>query len=234
MTLVLSYRIVRELCGSVEMRLAGEVSSFTGQQPRTLGFFFPLCRPLLVSSRASVLLVLLRKFVHCLVIHFFCFNFCAFWSFICLPWVCYMHTSCIVLICIFKNRVLVNFAWKCISFVLKLISITADSEAENGNTCPGFWEELPCGIYSITIEALDNDGFLASEVRKHEWTDSLVDELIKWERTSVEPNPEELQISRCKSVSVQHRFQSANPDVAVSESGQWCHYAILRLKNGIL
>lgn len=35
-------------------------------------------------------------------------------------------------------------------------------------------------------------GYLTGEVKKHGWTDFELEELITWERTGVEPKPENL------------------------------------------
>ncbi|KAL5553618.1 hypothetical protein UlMin_041019 [Ulmus minor] len=86
---------------------------------------------------------------------------------------------------------------------------SSDLEAEHGTTNNGFWEELPCGIYSMTVDAPNLDGFLVAEVKKHEWMDAKLEQLIKWERTSVEP----------KTPREQHDIQSAHSDILPSESG---------------
>ncbi|XP_037432780.1 asparagine synthetase domain-containing protein 1-like [Triticum dicoccoides] len=53
-----------------------------------------------------------------------------------------------------------------------------------------YWEELPCGIYSIHLKDLDNNAACTKEgcvVRKHDWTDSSLHTLIRWERKSTVP-----------------------------------------------
>ncbi|XP_073115912.1 uncharacterized protein [Elaeis guineensis] len=60
-----------------------------------------------------------------------------------------------------------------------------------------YWEELPCGIYSVHLKAQKAikrcvREKLVGEVRKHEWSDPLLNELIKWERTFLDPQVEEL------------------------------------------
>ncbi|MCL7048435.1 hypothetical protein MKW94_003047 [Papaver nudicaule] len=62
-----------------------------------------------------------------------------------------------------------------------------DSRAEDLVSDINFWEELSCGIYSICFNALETEECLIGEVEKHEWTDPLLNELIKWERSDVEP-----------------------------------------------
>ncbi|KAI4386416.1 hypothetical protein MLD38_004348 [Melastoma candidum] len=51
-----------------------------------------------------------------------------------------------------------------------------------------FWEELTCGIYSMTIKTSKNGGFLVGEINRHEWRNSVLKELICWERVFVVPN----------------------------------------------
>lgn len=54
----------------------------------------------------------------------------------------------------------------------------------------------------MTVDAPSGDGFLISEVRKHEWTDAMLQELINWERACVEPTPEDLRTSRGKTLKI--------------------------------
>ncbi|KAF5449508.1 hypothetical protein F2P56_029947 [Juglans regia] len=77
-------------------------------------------------------------------------------------------------------------------------------EAENGFNKLKFWEELPCGIYSICFGSHKSDGFIFGEVRKHEWKNAMVKELLDWERVSVEPKPEDAELSHCKIAREQH------------------------------
>lgn len=71
----------------------------------------------------------------------------------------------------------------------------------------------------MTIDAPAIDGCLVAEVKKHEWTDAVLKQLIKWEKTCVEPGPEELHSSRCKTLVAQHDMQSAYSNILPSESG---------------
>lgn len=99
-------------------------------------------------------------------------------------------------------------------FVLSSVSPTSPFRNDSGSasTTDGFepgtdsnvastacrlssWEELPCGIYSIDLKAQKAtkqciSEKLLGEVRKHEWGDPLLNELIKWERTSLDPRVE--------------------------------------------
>lgn len=54
----------------------------------------------------------------------------------------------------------------------------------------------------MTVDTLSGDGFLVSEVRKHEWTDAMLQELINWERACVEPTLEDLCTSRGKALKI--------------------------------
>ncbi|GMY25837.1 asparagine synthetase domain-containing protein 1-like isoform X1 [Fagus crenata] len=92
-------------------------------------------------------------------------------------------------------------------------------EAENEINNLNFWEELLCGVYSISFDAPKLDGCLVGEVRKHEWTNAMLKELIDWERTSVEPNPEDLYFSHCKTLRKQHDVHSACSNIFPSNSG---------------
>lgn len=92
-------------------------------------------------------------------------------------------------------------------------------EAENEINNHNFWEELTCGIYSISFDAPKLDGCLVGEVRKHEWTNSMLKELIVWERTSVEPKPEDLYSSHGKILMEQHDVHSACSNILPSKSG---------------
>ncbi|KAF3945148.1 hypothetical protein CMV_028454 [Castanea mollissima] len=92
-------------------------------------------------------------------------------------------------------------------------------EAENEINNHNFWEELTCGIYSISFDAPKLDECLVGEVRKHEWTNSMLKELIVWERTSVEPKPEDLYSSNGKALREQCSVHSACSNILPSKSG---------------
>lgn len=64
-----------------------------------------------------------------------------------------------------------------------------------------FWEELPCGVHSLSIGASGTGEDLIGEVLRHDWTDPKLKELITWERTSIQPKPEDLCASRRKVYS---------------------------------
>lgn len=68
----------------------------------------------------------------------------------------------------------------------------AGLNAENGNSIHRFWEELPCGVYSISFGVSDPGLCVLGEVTKHEWRNTIWKELIEWERNFVVPRPEDL------------------------------------------
>ncbi|KAL5987874.1 hypothetical protein ACLOJK_035630 [Asimina triloba] len=79
----------------------------------------------------------------------------------------------------------------CDNFELK-----ADSEAAEGTSALDYWRELPCGIYSIHLDAAKAISLsivhnVVGQVRQHEWTDQLLKGLIKWERCSLEHKSED-------------------------------------------
>ncbi|XP_060215095.1 uncharacterized protein LOC132641955 isoform X2 [Lycium barbarum] len=90
-----------------------------------------------------------------------------------------------------------------LSSVSPLPSVNTSSEFADGGEIAktDFWEELPCGVYSLSIGAIGTDEDLIGEVLKHDWTDQKLKELITWERTSVQPKPEDLHVSRQKVYS---------------------------------
>lgn len=71
----------------------------------------------------------------------------------------------------------------------------------------------------MNVDAPSGDGFLVSDVRKHEWADSMLQELINWERACVEPRPEDLHTYRCKTLTVQQGEQLAYSSMPPPESG---------------
>ncbi|GMH27571.1 hypothetical protein Nepgr_029414 [Nepenthes gracilis] len=70
-----------------------------------------------------------------------------------------------------------------------------DSEDERRLSSLNYWEEFPCGVYSMSIYASKVDACLVGDVQKHEWTNSMLKELIGWERKFVEPKNEEFHSS---------------------------------------
>lgn len=59
------------------------------------------------------------------------------------------------------------------------------------------------------VDASNSNGFLVGDVMIHEYTNSTLKELIKWERISIEPSSEDLQTSH-------HKFSRRQQDVSGS------------------
>ncbi|KAK7251940.1 hypothetical protein RIF29_35566 [Crotalaria pallida] len=95
----------------------------------------------------------------------------------------------------------------------------SECEAPNGIGCLSYWEELPCGIYSVHVDVSSLNEYLVGEVKIHEYTNPLLNELIKWERTSIEPNSEDQQISRHK-FSRRHDMHSTSLEPCETGSPQ--------------
>ncbi|RID60186.1 hypothetical protein BRARA_F03364 [Brassica rapa] len=64
-------------------------------------------------------------------------------------------------------------------------------DSENGDSIHRFWEELPCGVYSMSFGVSESGLCIRGEVTKHEWRNNMWKELIEWERNLVVPRPEE-------------------------------------------
>nr|VDD38356.1 unnamed protein product [Brassica oleracea] len=64
-------------------------------------------------------------------------------------------------------------------------------DSENGDSIHRFWEELPCGVYSMSFRVSESGVCIHGEVTKHEWRNNMWKELIEWERNLVVPRPEE-------------------------------------------
>ncbi|XP_009406662.2 uncharacterized protein LOC103989519 isoform X1 [Musa acuminata AAA Group] len=68
----------------------------------------------------------------------------------------------------------------------------SDTEVECSSSNICYWEELPCGIYSLCLKAPNASEQLVKqklvgEIRKHKWTDPLLNSLVEWERTCLDP-----------------------------------------------
>ncbi|KAJ4831422.1 hypothetical protein Tsubulata_023217 [Turnera subulata] len=97
-------------------------------------------------------------------------------------------------------------------------SSPADFEVGNA-TSPNYWDELSCGIYSLSVGVSNPDGCIVGEVKRHEWANTMLMDLIKWERVSVQPKPEDLNVSACLTSSGQHQMHSASSDAMPFQSG---------------
>ncbi|KAK4263594.1 hypothetical protein QN277_028985 [Acacia crassicarpa] len=101
------------------------------------------------------------------------------------------------------------------TFMLSSVSPLSPIEKTSGS----YWEELSCGIYSVHVEVSSSNQGLIGEVRRHEYTNSMLKELIKWERISIEPKPEDLHASQYKSSRKQHNVHSTPLEVSPYETG---------------
>ncbi|RDX85244.1 Asparagine synthetase domain-containing protein 1, partial [Mucuna pruriens] len=95
----------------------------------------------------------------------------------------------------------------------------SEDEAHNGIGCLSYWEELPCGIYSVHVDASNSSGYLAGEVKIHEYTNSMLNELIKWERISIEPSSEDQQTFCHKLSRGQCAMHLASSEAVSNETG---------------
>ncbi|CAN1838787.1 Asparagine synthetase domain-containing protein 1, partial [Linum perenne] len=82
----------------------------------------------------------------------------------------------------------------------------ADVEVKDG-TLPNFWEELSCGLYSVSLNYSKQDGYIAGVVQRHEWANNELQELIRWERASVIPQADDL----CHGSKMEQRKPFSHP-----------------------
>ncbi|KAG7640414.1 Glutamine amidotransferase type 2 domain [Arabidopsis suecica] len=85
-----------------------------------------------------------------------------------------------------------------LSSVSPASSVSQGLDTENGNSLHRYWEELPCGVYSISFGV--SELCIRGEVTKHEWRNTIWKELIEWERKLVVPRPEDLSTSSLSGV----------------------------------
>ncbi|XP_057251370.1 uncharacterized protein LOC130591701 [Beta vulgaris subsp. vulgaris] len=74
-----------------------------------------------------------------------------------------------------------------------IIINSLDPEVEGRESNINYWEELLCGVYSIDIDASRAGACLSGKVRKHEGMNSMLKDLIAWERKLIEPKHVELK-----------------------------------------
>ncbi|KAF9591563.1 hypothetical protein IFM89_004617 [Coptis chinensis] len=113
-----------------------------------------------------------------------------------------------------------------------------DNSGEGQMKDLGFWEELSCGIYSVKLNETNLTGCLVGEVRKHDWADPVLNELINWERTYVERKAHEIYPH---SVTVKKGHHILNPcntngistkSSCTAEDGKLCAEVPASLVNG--
>ncbi|KAJ1414057.1 Nucleophile aminohydrolase, N-terminal [Sesbania bispinosa] len=111
------------------------------------------------------------------------------------------------------------------TFLLSSVSpvpqVQQASEYEDRNEIGSlsYWEELPCGIYSMLVDASNTNGYLVGKVKRHEYTNSMLNELINWDRISIEPSSEDLQTSCNKFYRRQQDIHSASLEAVPCEAG---------------
>ncbi|GAB4829046.1 hypothetical protein Ancab_018705 [Ancistrocladus abbreviatus] len=81
---------------------------------------------------------------------------------------------------------------------------SSDPNIEVGLSSLTYWQELPCGVYSMSICTAEVDQCLLGDIKKHQWKNSMLKELIEWERKFVEPKHEELHSSSYLVPPAQH------------------------------
>ncbi|CAN1838789.1 Asparagine synthetase domain-containing protein 1 [Linum perenne] len=102
-----------------------------------------------------------------------------------------------------------------LSSVSPMSSAGADVEVKDG-TLPNFWEELSCGLYSVSLNYSKQDGYIAGVVQRHEWANNELQELIRWERASVIPQADDL----CHGTNTACLFLSVPVQTSVSRQAQ--------------
>ena len=69
------------------------------------------------------------------------------------------------------------------------------------------------------VDASKTSGYLVGEVKIHEYTNSMLNELIKWERISVEPSSEDLH-TFCHKLSLgQHAKHQPSSEAVPNKTG---------------
>ncbi|XP_051146030.1 uncharacterized protein LOC127261725 [Andrographis paniculata] len=104
---------------------------------------------------------------------------------------------------------------------------TDDEKGKNGHD---FWEELPCGVYSLSMSTLKVDERIVGIVKKHEWTDSKLVELMAWNRTSIEPATTE-SVQRTP-LAAAHRVLMALRESIMRRTVSYRIYQELRTSHG--
>lgn len=83
-----------------------------------------------------------------------------------------------------------------------------------------YWDELACGIYSISLETTKGSGcngrdsslMLVGRVKKHSWSNPQLKKLLEWQRDLVEPGSNDSIISKsdCCNLDVDNIFSKDN------------------------
>lgn len=94
-----------------------------------------------------------------------------------------------------------------------------------------YWEELPCGIYSINLEASKSREHsihenLNGKIEKHEWTDAELIKIIKWERAFLDPKLVEVHLYNYQHVVKQCALAYSVGDMGDhvnKQTGNFCY-----------
>uniref|UniRef100_A0A9I9D2Q0 Asparagine synthetase domain-containing protein 1 n=1 Tax=Cucumis melo TaxID=3656 RepID=A0A9I9D2Q0_CUCME len=101
-----------------------------------------------------------------------------------------------------------RFLLSSVSPASSMFQDSAGLEVDSGTCQVSFWEELPCGIYSVSFDAQKTDGCVVGEVRRHEWTNESLKELVEWKRTRIEPEHGDISTPYHKDCLSQHESHS--------------------------
>lgn len=71
----------------------------------------------------------------------------------------------------------------------------------------------------MSMDVSKLDGGFVGNVKKHEWTNAMLNELVKWERMLINPKPEVSHLSDWHSPKGQHNMHPTCLDMISSESG---------------
>ncbi|XP_068656690.1 uncharacterized protein [Aristolochia californica] len=118
----------------------------------------------------------------------------------------------------------------------------ADVEDRDGVVSQNYWEELSCGIYSIALQPLRTDGvytkqYFVGDIKRHIWTDSLLKELIKWERTLVEPRPHEVHencFTKQKKSPMDTSLQNLSDPTLIEGEHKVAHKVLVVLRKSVM
>uniref|UniRef100_A0ACD5Y6Z8 Uncharacterized protein n=1 Tax=Avena sativa TaxID=4498 RepID=A0ACD5Y6Z8_AVESA len=108
----------------------------------------------------------------------------------------------------------------------------------SGHTKVSYWEELPCGVYSIHLKDLDTNATCMKEgrvieVRKHNWTNSLLHTLIRWERKSTVPIVDGLIPGKCSVDEGNHHLSPSFRNSREAEDST-THRVLIALRKSVM
>lgn len=94
---------------------------------------------------------------------------------------------------------------------------TVSDRDMSNHTKASYWEELPCGIYSMHMKDIGKHGACMKEgwiveVNTHKWMASSLNGLIKWERKLTVPTMENIPVDRGNHQLSQSFISSREPE----------------------